>query len=1486
MRTWSFGHKRLLIGLAVAAVLLIAAALLVPRLVNLDRYAQALADAISSGIGSPVTIKSGRFAVLPDVSFVIRDMELRELAGPIRQISVPKARIDLDIFPLLFGKVRVEEVHVYDPQILAVRPWQSSVSDKSPSATAKTSNPFSFMKSTDMLPSSLDVTISGGRLIYLDRSAASPATVRIAFNDISADVNGMNSDVPFNVSLRCHLEGKRTDSGRVRAQVEIAPSGIHQKTRLLPFGLSGQLSVRAVPCSVFQVFLPSTVRAAGLSGTSRLDLTFDAQRNGDASLKGSLLLDGLALEQSLSNKGAAHRLNLSFVAEASGTALITQQFSMALDDSKLVGSARIVDPESSDATIECTFSGPRLPIATVMDLLPAGLVPPGSARAMQAMTISGEVQSLKGRLSGKLAGIADSSSMLPKMLAANCRIYGLNVSPAYEGLAVTGLSGNVVVRDGTINVLLSNGAISALGSPGSQLSLESVNVLLGYLADLKSSATNRPAMDLVKGSDLSRASEPILTAQIRSDAPLAKLAGLFVATPSLSPAGSVFKQIDWLEGKFHGICNLVVFLTAPYDTDFRAGLSLSGGEGRWRPLGLDVSALRARATLSPRLAEFEASASLNGQSVVRASAKIADPFSDSALLTVDTSLHASEELVHNLLNAAGLDSLSINGPAAVLETKAEGSYDKLDLSLKTDLSEHEISYDKWFKKKAGISCFLKASATTKGIDELSLKQAQVAIGDAAGQLSGEISHIGSPGWDISAYLGETDVSKLARFCPALPKSGLKGTLAGWFRAFPEGVRAKEAGLPSQRSSSHLCQVGVALTTDGGTINKLLAAQMTPDRLRTAAQKLNFVAGEAKFEATANFPLANPQDVKLGGSVAVKEMQLLHQDLALAVSHLSGKISLAKDRLHVERLTGALGQSRFELRGRAEGPLFAGFETEQWEKTSVDVHLSTRPLVSDLRRIFGATFLQELSWTRSPKVQLSASGNLDDLALDVHVSPRGQVSWGDIRFKPEQAKLAIALAARLEKLARLSQIRGSVQLGSSVLKVTGALDPAQPQLEFKVARGPVRVTDISRLFAALDPNSAAGELILSAKGELGPKVPNGATIYSQLRPKAVSLGLVGAGQQFTDINGSLDLSPARLAVDNLTIKVGQSRVSLAARGSFADDVLQVRIKSPRLNTEDFVRALSRPESELAKTAGTRSGPARTEPTDLRQFGDLPFIGHGTVDASLSIGDFSVGEHDFGRIDLTVPVRDGVLKIENFKTKFCQGKLTLNLMSQFLSKCGLSFEADFKMKKVKLEEFLSLLGVGDGLATGRARVSGRFQGCGGDTDELLKFVRGRFKLKSRDGVIKKFGILSKVFSLLDVAKMLKMDFRDFVTINTPYKLLKCSGTVDKGVLSTRNFVLDASSMKITAVCDIDLVRETIDATIGVFLMPATGNILNMIPILGPVITQRNKTLIPAYFRVHGDLSNPTVRPLPIQTISNQVAKTLQDLLRPVGGKQNGM
>jgi len=200
----------------------------------------------------------------------------------------------------------------------------------------------------------------------------------------------------------------------------------------------------------------------------------------------------------------------------------------------------------------------------------------------------------------------------------------------------------------------------------------------------------------------------------------------------------------------------------------------------------------------------------------------------------------------------------------------------------------------------------------------------------------------------------------------------------------------------------------------------------------------------------------------------------------------------------------------------------------------------------------------------------------------------------------------------------------------------------------------------------------------------------------------------------------------------------------------------------------------------------------------------------------------------------------------------------------------------MKDVRLEEVLALLGTKKVLATGRASVSGGFQVCGSDTDELLNFAEGQLTLKSRDGIIKKLGILSKIFSLLDILRIFRMDFRDFATTGTSYELLKCTAKLKDGVLSTRDFVLVGSSMKMTAICDIDLLNQSIESTIGVFLLPAMGSITHKIPFVGPLITQGNKTLLPTYFRVQGDLSNPKVQSLNLDRIKGSTIEALRKLL----------
>lgn len=112
--------KKLLIGLGVVVLLLVAAALIVPWLVPLETYKEQVAQQIKKVTGRELTVGGDlSFSLLPAVALEARQVRLSnaEWATDADMIALDAVQVRLDLLPLLSGQVVVDSFVLENPVI-------------------------------------------------------------------------------------------------------------------------------------------------------------------------------------------------------------------------------------------------------------------------------------------------------------------------------------------------------------------------------------------------------------------------------------------------------------------------------------------------------------------------------------------------------------------------------------------------------------------------------------------------------------------------------------------------------------------------------------------------------------------------------------------------------------------------------------------------------------------------------------------------------------------------------------------------------------------------------------------------------------------------------------------------------------------------------------------------------------------------------------------------------------------------------------------------------------------------------------------------------------------------------------------------------------------------------------------------------------------------------------------------------------------------
>ncbi len=151
----------------------------------------------------------------------------------------------------------------------------------------------------------------------------------------------------------------------------------------------------------------------------------------------------------------------------------------------------------------------------------------------------------------------------------------------------------------------------------------------------------------------------------------------------------------------------------------------------------------------------------------------------------------------------------------------------------------------------------------------------------------------------------------------------------------------------------------------------------------------------------------------------------------------------------------------------------------------------------------------------------------------------------------------------------------------------------------------------------------------------------------------------------------------------------------------------------------------------------------------------------------------------------------------------------------------------------------------------------------------------KIYMEDGSLRRFATLSKIFSILNVSQLLKLQLPDMVSGGMPYNSIAGTLAVRDGTISTSDFFLDSDAMNISCVGKIDLTREEIDATVGVQPLQTVDKVVSHIPIVGWILTGKDKTLVTAYFEAKGKIDDPKVSAIPVKYL----AKGVFDIFRRV-------
>jgi uncharacterized protein involved in outer membrane biogenesis len=380
-------------------------------------------------------------------------------------------------------------------------------------------------------------------------------------------------------------------------------------------------------------------------------------------------------------------------------------------------------------------------------------------------------------------------------------------------------------------------------------------------------------------------------------------------------------------------------------------------------------------------------------------------------------------------------------------------------------------------------------------------------------------------------------------------------------------------------------------------------------------------------------------------------------------------------------------------------------------------------------------------------------------------------------------------------------------------------------------------------------SRVGSTTIYAKGTLhGFKNPILSLAFSSPNLDLTDLGFRAPKNpiRFDKVQGAITLKEETLQINSLSGLLNHSPITVkGTAGNIHNPKIDITITSPDLDLDNIL-ALRELELDNKKDS------ART--VDMK--------------ASLQVTSGRIKDVPFKKLKATASYEGGILYLQLVEFFAFDGEVTGKARID-TSKSGTPiYQVSCNLDKVSAEKVAHALGIKKQEITGHLSLQGEITVKGRGSEEFKSTALGSVKLQIEDGSLRRFSVLSKIFSILNVSQLMKFQLPDMVTGGMPFNKITGAISVRDGIAATNDLFIDSDAINISAIGKLNLIKNELDVTIGVQPLQTVDKVVSHIPVVGWILTGKKKSLITTYFEAKGKVEDPTVTAVPVKSLAKGV------------------
>lgn len=628
---------------------------------------------------------------------------------------------------------------------------------------------------------------------------------------------------------------------------------------------------------------------------------------------------------------------------------------------------------------------------------------------------------------------------------------------------------------------------------------------------------------------------------------------------------------------------------------------------------------------------------------------------------------------------------------------------------------------------------------------------------------------------------------------------------------------------------------------------LFAEKVASQEFREKIEEVKITRGAAKVDMAVVWDTKEPPSTaEVKGKVTLDRVDLRSDALGLPIQGLSGTLDGNTSELRLKKVSWVAGLSSFTLDGTLKDALKP--------EPEFDLKLNGAVSLEDIDSIrfvsYGGIYYQ----TGLVFADIGVRGGFKDFRLNYRLDMTGaEYRLLDIIHKYKGLKNIYSFTGSVRGGEKLTIDRLKAQVGDSVITVSGKIGQlmAEQGIDVEVESEGANMDDLDKFFLFFDDINGGGKVggrfsIKSLPGK--PVKLAGRLIFNEATFKIPILEGI-----FHDCSGEFDLINNRIFLKKGRGGFNESPFRISGQGAISErSEFTLNVEADSLNLHDL---LGKPLPEGEKVVEKK----RIELTAPTSTPDWAW----NLNIRSKKGEIGVLHYQ----DLNTRIRydSDVFHIDPLNFESIGGKWRFKGAVALLDEGRVKFDSKIEVVDMEMGRLLAESFGGEKTVEGKFNLKMDVAGNGKAWRDMKKTLSGRVEARSGKGVIHRFNLLSKIFSLLNLLQYLKLKTPDLAADGMPFVNVSAGFDLKDGVARTENLMVDSEAMRISAVGAYAVPGGDVDMRVGVMPFVAVDKVISSIPVAGHVLTGDKKSLIASYYEVKGPLDDPDVTAVPFESLA---------------------